>query len=320
MAHMLIGSDTMVSAGGIVPWHKLGTVVQDQALTADDALRLGGLDWRVNKEQVFLGNGILVPNTYAVVRDRDNQVFGTVSGDYCPVQNEDCFKFFDAVVSRKEAMYHTAGSLFDGRRIWVLAKLPGELRVMGDDVTEKYVLLTNGHDGRHGFQAKVVACRVVCANTLAIALGEAGKSVKLRHTSGITAAIEKGSELMGITNAHFAELQQAMTAMAAKEMREKDVQAYLNRCLKVTEKQGELLYPAGAAKAKDRILALYETGMGSEMAAGTLWGCFNAVTEYVDHDRGAKNADTRLQNAIFDGAGCDLKAQALQAAYALIRG
>lgn len=320
MAHMLMGSDTMVSAGGLTPWHGLGTVVQNEALTAAEALKLGGLDWEVEMAPVFLGNGHPVPNTYAVVRDRDHRVLGTVSGDYTPVQNAECFNFFDAVVSRKEAMYHTAGSLFDGKRIWILAKLPGELRVLNDDVTHKYVLLTTGHDGRHGFVAKTTPVRVVCNNTLTMALNQKSKTeIKLRHTSGITAAIAKGAELMGIVNEQYAELQEAMSRMAAKEVRERDLREYLNRCLDIKPGQdGKLVYPAGAKKAEDAILELHETGMGSDLAAGTLWGAYNAITEYVDH-KGYRNDDTRLQNVWFDGVGQTLKAKAMAEAVKLIK-
>ena len=131
---------------GEKPWHGLGKRLENAATSAE-AIKAAGLDWKVTKEPLFLEGGTRLEKALATVREDTGAVLGVVGKVYQPLQNKDAFKFFDAVVGIKEAMYHTAGALGDGECVWILAKLPGVVRVVGDDITEKYLLLTNRHDG-----------------------------------------------------------------------------------------------------------------------------------------------------------------------------
>src|ERR1700733_3004849 len=169
------------------PWHGLGTRLE-KAATSTEAIKAAGLDWQVEKQPVFLKNGInAISRRHAVVRRDNGHPLGIVGERYVPLQNNDAFRFFDAVVGLKEAVYHTAGALGQGEIIWILAKLNGVIRVVGDDITEKYLQLTNRHDGGGSVQILWTPIRVVCQNTLNIALQESQSSLhtSLRHTLNI---------------------------------------------------------------------------------------------------------------------------------------
>jgi Domain of unknown function (DUF932)/Tetratricopeptide repeat len=177
--------ESMMYAGQ-VPWHGLGTPVSTE-VTAGDAIKHAGLSWHVDLQPVFAGAGLvqsLVAGVKATVRNTDQRALGVVGDRYMPVQNEDAFAFFDSVVGEGQAIYHTAGSLDGGRRVWVLAKLPGEVRLHQDEVTEKYLLLMNSHDGSTALRMLFTPVRVVCQNTLNLAMrGTSAEGIAIRHTA-----------------------------------------------------------------------------------------------------------------------------------------
>jgi len=135
-------------------WHRLGTVLEKPA-TAEEAIKAAHLNWTVIKQPLFAGEveHHRIPDHYAIVRGDDwgkkkTTVLGIVRAGYKPLQNREAFTFFDPIVGKNAAIYHTAGALGDGERVWIQAKLPDEIRVIGDDITHKYLLLSNSHDGK----------------------------------------------------------------------------------------------------------------------------------------------------------------------------
>src|ERR1041384_6998698 len=163
MAHriQITGGTAALMYVGQDPWHGLGTKLNKPA-TAAEAIRAAKLDWRVKKVPLYAwGDGIAYPidGSFTVVpENRWGQekcpTFGIVGNNYTPLQNHECFEFFDPIVDEGEAIYHTAGALDDGRRVWLLAKLPDDIRVVGKDIAQKYLLLCNSHDGSGSVQIK----------------------------------------------------------------------------------------------------------------------------------------------------------------------
>lgn len=339
--------ETMFSGGGQIPWHRLGEVIEGAA-TAEEALQKGGLDWIVKKVPLYMpkmvrdeaGNlteqHIMLPNRYATVRSTDDAVLGVVQEKYHPLQNVKAFEFFDSIVSSKEAIYETAGVLDEGRRVWILAKLPGEIvvRVNGreSDLTNKYVLLANSHDGSSGVQIKITPIRVVCQNTLSAAL-KGGGAFNIRHTKSVEDRVKKAAEVMGFTNKMYTELGEAFQAMASKTMKDADVLSYFERCLAKAEKDTAKMSDNDALaddapeqtgesrepRALKQLWRLYETGAGSDLSVGTAWGAYNAVTEYVDWKPNYRGDDQRLNSIGFDGSGVKLKQRAYAEAVALLK-
>lgn len=172
------------------PWHRLG-VVTDNPLDSADAIAQAGLDWTVSVRPMVTfdpENGqagfIDVPNHYATVRDSDDSVLGVVGNRYTPIQNIECFNFLDNVLDDYDATYETAGALDNGKVVWMLLNLNKDI-VVGDDVTVPYLLLSNSHDGSSALKAVTTPIRVVCQNTLQLALGNYKTSFSFRHTQNL---------------------------------------------------------------------------------------------------------------------------------------
>jgi phage/plasmid-like protein (TIGR03299 family) len=312
---------------GAKPWHNLGKKLE-KAATAEEAIVTAGLDWKVQKRPALVQTdaGIKeVPGEFAVVRTDTETPLGIVGKRFTPVQNKDAFRFFDAVVGVKEAIYHTAGALGDGERVWILAQLNGVVKTSHDDIVEKYLLLANGHDGSLTLQMLLTPIRVVCQNTLNQAINSSIVSAKLRHTKSIGLKVEEVREALGIVNQQFSIFEEASQRLAAIKVSDKSYSAYLS----------ELgLAPKGErtdenAKSYDRQLEvanllrdLRVTGKGADLvsAKGTAWGAYNAVVEYVDHfsnPRVAAGKDQARAKSLLFGAGANLKGEAFTKALQL---
>jgi phage/plasmid-like protein (TIGR03299 family) len=203
-----------------VPWHGLGTRL-DKPATAQEAIQAARLDWKVKKIPLFAGSKhIPVPDRFAIVRRTGDQiqksdpVLGVVSNEYTPLQNSEAFSFFDPIVGQNAAIYHTAGALGLGERVWILAKLPGQIRVVGDDITEKYLLLSNSHDGKSSVQIKFTPVRVVCQNTLTLALTDGSSVFRVSHYSNIHQKLEQAHQMLGLINERFEGIEQTFQAMS----------------------------------------------------------------------------------------------------------
>lgn len=185
------------------PWHGLGTMVEE-APTSADALRLAGLDWTVEPKQIsILGDDSPIDNAVANVRSCDGKVLGIVTDRYKAVQNVEAFAFTDTLIGG-DVRYETAGSLKGGRKIWLLAKMP-TAKVAGDDV-EPYLCFTNNHDGKGSVRVCMTPIRVVCNNTLNIALGSAKRAWSIIHTGDINKKIAEARETLELANRYMTNL------------------------------------------------------------------------------------------------------------------
>ena len=155
------------------PWHGLGARVEE-ALTSQDALHYSGLDWQVKQEPLMTGTFKSVPGYVANVRSDNDRILGIVSDSYKVVQNEEAFAFTDALIG-EGVRYETAGSLDEGRKVWLLAKLPERYQLVGEDV-DPYIVFTSSHDGSGAIRVAPTPIRVVCQNTLNLALNTAKRS------------------------------------------------------------------------------------------------------------------------------------------------
>lgn len=318
---------------GEEPWHKLGQKV-DHAMTAAEAITAAGLDYEVEKRPIFVKNSNIkspldpifepVKDQFAVVRKDTNDTFAVVGRVYRPLQNKEAFSFFDSIVGTKEAMYHTAGALFKGQKIWLLAKLPGTIEVAKDDTVEKYLLLYNTHDGTSTVQIMFTPIRVVCYNTLSSALGEAGdsKRVKLRHTINIASNLDGVRDQLGIANSYYKVFEEMSKHLVSKNVTQSTVDALLESLNLGKVKADE---STRTANIRDQIINLYENGKGNSLPGvrGTAWALWNGVTEFADHyktirAKGTDENSSRVSSILF-GSGADLKQTALDNLLAIVK-
>lgn len=175
------------------PWHGLGRIIMD-APASREALELAGLDWQVESRNIYSGTGAMIPGYRANVRSTDDAVLGVVSDRYRIVQNEEAFQFTDDLLG-EGVTYETAGSLQGGKKVWMLAKLPEKYIIAGDEVTP-YLVFFNSHDGSSGVKVAMTPVRVVCQNTLNLALGTAKRIWTARHTENVLLRVQDARETL----------------------------------------------------------------------------------------------------------------------------
>ena len=320
MAHELstVNGRTAMMYVGQVPWHGLGTCLESPA-TAQETIIAANLDYEVVLADLITRAGIPVPSKKAVLRTDTNEVLGVVGTNYVPVQNRECFSFLDAVVADGGLRYHTAGALRKGERIWLLAKLPGQIRVkFSEDVTEKYLLLSNSHDGSSALRVHYTSIRVVCANTLSLADRQGkGEGIAIRHQGDLPSKVRDAQDVLGLASRYFDDLEGQMDLLARHYPSFSQVSAYY-KSLYPDPEEGN---PSRSQNVRDELLRLFENGKGQDIPEirGTTWAALNAVTEYVDHLRPTRaktefdRAANRLDSAWF-GSGSLLKQKAFQTA------
>lgn len=321
MAHGLEiknGKANMMYAGSNeTPWHKLGTYLGENAVTAEEAIIAAGMDWEVSTQEISCG-GSIVPDFKAIVREDTQEVLGIRKNKYTPYQNKDAFKVLDPFIGKDMAVWHTAGVLGKGERIWIQAKLPGYIEVTKNDIVEKYFLLTNSHDGSTGIKLLFSPQRVVCANTLQMALvsGEASM-MNVRHTKNHEIKIKQALKVLGLVEKIAKDFETDAKKMYEFKMTDTDIDNYLAEISGIVgeAKEKTKLY---TDKSYIRYKEYIEGGLGTDIPGvkGSLWGCYNAITEAVDHtDRKIKN---ELQYSQF-GAGAIIKDRAWKVAKKLVR-
>ena len=206
------------------PWHGTGVMVQE-APTSHEALRLAGLDWTVDSRPVYDELIREIPGYKANVRSSDNKTLGIVTDRYKIVQNTDAFEFTDNLIGG-DVHYETAGSLQGGKRIWLLAKLPSKI-IVGDEV-EPYLCFTNSHDGTGAIRACMTPVRVVCNNTLNLALATAKRQWSTKHVGDIEAKMAEARSVLEFSEEYMAAMNLHAEKLAATKVSTADVQEVLN--------------------------------------------------------------------------------------------
>ena len=289
------------------PWHNLG-IELNHPKTARDAIEMAGLDYTVMKKPRKVNPG-MKEYTYAAVRTDTDEVLGFVDQSYKPIQNIDAFTFFDSLVAEDEAIYETAGFFGKGELIWIMARLQGYIKVHGNDIVNKYLLLTNSHDGSLHARVKLTPIRAVCNNTLTSALQGEGE-VQINHTTNAVQDLEQAATILGLSNSLYEQLDIMFNGMAARKITEVQLREYVQALVPDNE---EAENTDRTEKIRNSVLQLHDAGRGANLSRGTLWGAFNSVAEYTDHMMLDEDSTTRL-NSIWFGRGEQLKSKAFHLA------
>lgn len=281
-----------------LPWHGLGTPLKKPP-TSFEAIHAAGLDWEVEKFPLFAQFGKdrqfmkKVDRCALMPIDRIDSpecpVFGVVGQDYGIVQNRDAFSFFDPIISDKLAYFETAGALGEGERVWILAKLPGDVVIYKDDRVMKYLLLVNSHTGTASVQIKLTPVRVVCNNTLTMALSF-GDSIRIPHFPDVKKRLDFAGATIKKVLENYQIVEAKFQGMAKKAFTDDNYIGYLNQVLPVPE-----LKP-GDSRQKERLVErvrahrevcknMFEIGHENDENAvkHTLWGAYNSVVYFADY-------------------------------------
>jgi phage/plasmid-like protein (TIGR03299 family) len=330
MSHGITSKDQMYSVREM-PWHRLGVVLDEYPKSIDEALEKAGLGWKVNHGDVLVVKrpewvddfGVkrgpeLIPakGFKANVREDTGEVLGIVSDEYEVVENADAFRFLDALIN-SEMHFETAGSLWGGRRVWVLARLP-EYVELGGDLSATYVYVANSHDGSMAVTAAVTPIRIVCANTLGAALRQsehgvaAQRTFRFRHTGNLQAKFAEARQVLGMTINYQKQFKQLADRMAREPIAEWALERRVLRHLWTIDEELGKVARANRERTIEQVLAVFRgrgaAGDTTGNSPGTKWVAFNAIVEHLDYGRRYTRRTNQVQRSFEDTA---LKQRAL---------
>lgn len=304
-------------------WHGFGTVIQGLATGQEVIDTAFQYTKTLVKQPVFITNhlhadnpeqpkGFKVPDQYMVVRQDKSgpeSMLGIVGKKHEIIPIERQTEIAEALVESGQGVFEAAGALGKGERTWILAKLPETITVNGKDPVEEYLLLSDSFDGSRSFTAKLTNVRVVCQNTLSLALGQKGETVKIRHTASATDRMSEVARILGVARKQAEKHAEIYQHLAGIQFDTTMLNYFLTMVIPATG-----LKRTKAQNIRESIeLLATKTAKGIDLAGHTMWGAVNAVAEYADHHKNYQAGTNRL-DAIWNGSGASLTKRAFNTA------
>jgi len=320
-------------------WHRKGTILPGK-FTAEEAMKYANMGYIVALAPIYAKfsddktlsereRGVKLTENFATYRTDTKEVFGVVGNRYEIVQNTAAFSFFDSIVGEGKAIYETAGVLGIGETIFLTAKLPNSIVLPGNDLVDQYILFTMSHDGTKPVSAMFTPTRVVCANTLAIALSNNSNKVVIKHTKSALDKIKEAGKLMGLVNKRSEATVEILNAMAKVQITDDQLTEYIKLVFLTKEEMKRLAETGDHRKAEipTRTIGVMEqvadftlTGVGQDVLStkGTLFGAYSGVTGWLYNKKEYKNDDARMKSLVLEGTDYQLNNRAFLTAELLI--
>lgn len=295
------GKAQMFSGEGITPWHGLGHVIEG-LVDAGAALKLAGLDWTVDKKQLYTfdenGTKHLVKDRFATIRSTDHKALGIVSKDYHVYQNTDAFAFLNKITdtTEHEALFTTAGSLFGGSRTFMVLKLGKGFTVGDNDAHDLYLMATNSHDGSQAFTVSVTAIRAVCNNTVTLGLREAKTKYTIKHKVPLEGRAAVARDVLELGYQYEDAFEREVAKLMEIPMTKDKVHSVFDKAIPASPRQHDI--------SVEEVMNIWENEPTVKMGGGegNAWGAFNALTFWTDHKE-YKDATSKFNSVIGTGTG-----------------
>ena len=261
------------------PWHGLGTVVSEAPKSAE-ALRLAGLDWKVIQASIYTNQGEKVDGYRVNMRSTDRQVLGVVTDRYKVIQNDEAFACTDELLGAG-VRYETAGSLQEGRKVWLLARLPREFIISGERISP-YLVFSNTHDGSGAVRVCVTPIRVVCNNTLNLALSTASRSFSMVHTGDIRGKIAEAKETLFMADKYMENLGKEFEKLRKQRVTDQQVKEYIEMLLPI-EKGASIIQIKNVKKLREDMKARYYDAPDLQDVGNNAYRFINMVSDFATH-------------------------------------
>ena len=292
--------ETKMFTGRERPWHGLGTMVEE-APDSREALVAAGLDWSVIQKPVFTEDGVRVQGYLANVRQEDGHILGVVTNRYKVVQNRDAFAFTDALLG-EGVRYETAGSLMGGRKIWILAKLPARYIIQGEQILP-YLVFSNTHDGSGAIKIAMTPIRVVCNNTLNLALNNAQRIWSVHHTGDIEAKMDSARETLFMAEEYMSELGKSFGELSKKRVSNAAVEEYVSELFPIAA-DASVTAEKNVLKLREDVFKRYSYAPDLKGVGKNAYRFINAVSDFATHAkplRETKKYQENLFNKTIEG-------------------
>lgn len=281
------------------PWHGIGNNCKE-ALNSKDALRMAELDWTVDQHKVYV-DGNVIPKYKANVRSSDGRVLGIVSDRYKIVQNTEAFEFTDAIIGNGEieVRYETAGSLAQGKKVWLLAKLP-DAKILGDKV-EPYLVFTNTHDGSGAIKVATTPIRVVCQNTLTLALNNAKRVWTTKHMGNMESKMHEAQVTLGLAKAYMDEFEEMAEILQQKHISDNALVDFMELAFPIpNDKNATDRKINNTEYMRSSFLELYKSIEDVQKFRRSGWELINVVSDFVSHMTPLRNTTSLAENRFMD--------------------
>lgn len=274
------------------PWHGLGVRVEE-APSSEDALIMADLNWRVVQRPIMTEEGIEVPGYRVNLRKSDNRILGIVTDRYRVVQNEEAFAFTDALIG-EGVTYETAGSLQEGKRVWLLAKLPEDYVMCGDAVTP-YLVFMNSFDGTGAIKVAMTPVRVVCQNTLNLALSTARRTWSAKHTGDISGKMEDARNTLLYAGKYMDELKMDIERLNQKKLSDRAVYEYIDALFPLYEDPTELQLK-NLRRMKEEVKTRFFEAPDLQGVGKNAYRFVNAVSDFATHSKPLRTTANYREN------------------------
>lgn len=261
------------------PWHGLGTRVME-APGSEEALEVAGLNWMVRQEPIYTDNNLLIPGYKANVRDSDNRVLGVVTDRYKVVQNDEAFAFTDELLG-EGVRYETAGSLQNGRKVWILARMPREFIINGEQISP-YLVFSNTHDGSGAIKVAVTPIRVVCNNTLNLALSTAKRSWSMIHTGDVKGKMEEARQTLFMAEKYMSKLGSEFENLRKIKLSDRQVMEYIKTLLPY-ENEENTHHVRNINRLREDMQKRYFDAPDLKDVGNNAYRFVNAVSDFATH-------------------------------------
>lgn len=305
-------------------WHGLGQRTPDAA-TAEQAIQLAGLDWNVIARDMYARNPqqsvTKIEGFKSIWREGDDPTqLGVVGEDYKIIQNRDAFNWMDSVIGSLDGAHYESAGFLNSGKLWILARVPSADIVVGEsDLSLSYLLVQTSHDGSCSYLSKLCSTRVVCQNTLTIALGEDSTTLKIKHTKNADVRMKAVSRFAATLAKDAKDLEARLNFLATRRVTRESAEAIFDRLF---PKPDNTKNSTRRDNVLARVMELYDLNNGDVYAdqRGSGYNLLNAVTEYTDWERGIRQTDNtegmseqqiRKASALF-GSGESFKTEALE--------
>ncbi len=265
----------------------------EEAPSSADALRLAGLDWKVVQKPIYTDTGDIIPGYKANIRDSDRKALGVVTDRYKIIQNSEAFAFTDTLLG-KGVRYETAGSLQDGRRVWILARLPHEYIISGERISP-YLVFSNTHDGSGAVRVALTPVRVVCNNTLNLALNTASRSWSMIHTGNIKDKISEAENALFMAENYMDSLGREFENLRKQKLTDAQVNEYIEQLMPM-EGDATPIQEKNIIKLRSDLKRRYYDAPDLHDVGNNAYRFINAVSDFATHSKPLRRTERYNEN------------------------
>jgi len=276
----------------VAPWHGLGICVEE-ALSSEEALKESGLDWNVIQRPIMTSTYDPIQGYKANIRDSDNRILGVVTDRYKVVQNHEAFAFTDALLG-EGVRYETAGSLHEGKKVWMLAKLPDKYIIEGEQI-EPYLVFSNTHDGSGSIKVCMTPIRVVCQNTLNLAINSAKRMWTTIHVGNLARKMDEAHCTLSLAHDYMGKLGAEFHRLNKIKMSDAKVTEYIEMLLPMDEQPTEI-HKKNIARVREDMKTRYFDAPDLKHVGKTAYRFVCAVSDFATHAKPLRESVNYREN------------------------